>query len=133
MTENALSVEEGPDGFATTFIRGDLTQERIPALKEDVERAHAVLQEGSRKAGHPLRTLTDLTGFSGAYVPEAIMVLAAYQKENAPYIEKSAIFGGSSNTNFAAEIVSAISQRENIALFNTKEEALAWLAESPAE
>lgn len=122
-----LTINVDPSGLVCTSLNGDLSQERLPQLKEDVERANAFIKEQSGAAGRKLRSIVDLTNFSGVYVPDVMMVLAAYEKENSPYIEKTAGFGGQENVVFAAEIVSGLSRRDNISFFKTKEEALAWL------
>ncbi len=117
----------GSDGFLYTVISGDLSAERLQLLKEDVERANAFIRSEAEKSHRTFKAMVDLAGFSGVYTPDAMLVLAAYEKENAPYIEKTAGFGGKEHVQFAGEIVSALSKRTNISFFENKEQAAAWL------
>lgn len=129
MQPQVMTVSLQGDGYLLTTIEGDLSEERIATLKDDIERSGTFIRNEFEKHGQKkFKALIDLTKFSGVYTPEVLLVLAEYEKHNAPYIEKSAGFGGAASTRLAAEIVSGFSGRENISFFKTKDEALAWLA-----
>lgn len=127
MNERVLTIEKDATDQLTIFIKGNLDQEKLDTLRADVTVTHAFLEHESQKAGKPLRVLTDVTAFTGTYAPDAFLILADYMKRNAQYIEKSAIFGGGEGATFIAEIISSLSNRDNVDFFKTREEALAWL------
>ena len=74
-----------------------------------------------------VRILLDLQEFSGKYCGEAVDVLAHFAKDNKEYVEKTASFGGSANTRSVGEMITLLSERENIEVFETEKEALEWL------
>lgn len=112
------------EGVILLTIQGELNGERLPLFEEDIQKVSAFIREESEKASHPLPILTDLSKLSSTYDPSAMLLLAGFEKENRPYVQKTFCFGANAKIKFAGEIVSALSGRGNISFFNTKEEAL---------
>ncbi|PIR82961.1 hypothetical protein COU19_03050 [Candidatus Kaiserbacteria bacterium CG10_big_fil_rev_8_21_14_0_10_56_12] len=108
-------------------IQGDITDTNLPALLEDVHRAEAMIKAESEKALRPLPILVDVSKLNRTYTPEGIMVLAEFEKANRPFVTRTAVFGADLKIKFTGEIISSLSNRHNIAFFDTKEEALASL------
>jgi hypothetical protein len=116
------------DGTIRLTVAGDLDEGRLPVLKDEIRQAQAFIKAEAAKQGRKLRALVDLSAFTGAYVPDALTAFAAFERDNAPYVERTAGFGGAERQRFAADIVTALSVRDNISFFETEAEARAWLA-----
>lgn len=127
MTEHTLDVTLRQDGILLVTIRGDISDEQIPALKEDTSRGSAFIRQESDKALRPLPILVDVTKLNRAYSPEGILVLAEFEKKNRPYVSKTSVYGADIKIKFTGEIISALSDRKNIAFFETEAEAVASL------
>ncbi len=117
-------------GVLCTQLLGSITADNIVLLERDIETARAIVKEEYQKRGIQFKSLIDLSGFDGTYVPKAISALAAYMKGNKPFVFRSATFGGKEMTNLAANIVATIAGRDNLMFFKTKQEAEAWLNQS---
>jgi len=127
METRPLTISLTREGILFIIIQGELTKERLPLLKEDIEKAKAFIREESQQALRPLPVLIDLTNLSSVYEPEAMLVLADFEKADRPYVQRTICFGASAKIKLAGEIISALSNRENISFFDTKEEAVASL------
>jgi hypothetical protein len=117
-------------GVISMVIQGELKGERLPVLEEDIKKANAFIHEEFVRAGHTLPILLDLSKTSNTYDPSAMLLLANFEKQNQPYVQKTLCFGADVTVKFAGEIISALSSRENISFFSTREEALSALAKS---
>lgn len=122
-----VSIQEG---VLFMSIQGELAGEHLPALTEDIKKATAFIREESEKALRPLPILLDLSNISNTYDPGAMLLLANFEKEDRPYVQKTFCFGAHATIKFAGEIISALSERGNISFFATKEEAVAALKAS---
>lgn len=111
-------------------IGGSVTDDSLPVLREEVVRASEFIRTESEKALRPFFALVDLTTLSPDYAAEAILLLVEFEKNNRPYIKKTACWGATAKIRFAAEIVSALSNRDNISFFPTKDKAVSFLEES---
>lgn len=123
LTISSLTEEE----FVLITIQGILDSEHLPELKENAKKATIFIREESEKAKCKVLILIDLTKLSEIYDPRVILVLAEFEKNNQPYVQKTACFGANSKVKFAGEITTALSNRGNIVFVNTKEEACAVL------
>ncbi|HVB19763.1 MAG TPA: hypothetical protein VNF51_00530 [Candidatus Paceibacterota bacterium] len=127
METHPLTASVLQDDIVLIIIQGNVTEDRLPLLREDIEKGTALLQEESQRVLHPLRVLVDLSNLNDTYSPEALLLLADFEKKNRSYVERTICFGADIKIRFAGEIISALSNRENISFFDTKEEALASL------
>lgn len=127
-----------PQPFEVTLGEGDLVSMRIlgsldstnfEILKSQVESAKKLVKEESEKRGRKLLILFDLTEFTGTYNVGAMLAMKGLEEHNRPYSLKTAVFGGSAAAQVAAELTLELIGRDNLKLFKTKEEALAWLKE----
>jgi hypothetical protein len=133
MPDHNLDVSLLREGILYITFQGDYTDAALPALKEDVARCAVVIKDESEKALRPLPAIVDVSKLNLSYSPNAIMLIADFEKKNRPYIVQTAVFGADTKTKFTGEIISSISNRHNIAFFDTKEAAMASLKqESPA-
>ena len=108
-------------------LKGTIKNDALPELKVWVEKTAAIIKEVHEKTGTKVKALMDLSTLSNEYDGEGISVLAGFAKTNEPHIYKTALFGASWGIKFAANIVIALSGRENIKMFNIEEEAMKWL------
>ena len=76
-----------------------------------------------------MKILLDLTEFTGQYTATTLQMLTEFAKGNTPYVEKTASFGGYDSVKAAGEAAAALAGRDNIKLFDSKEEAMSWLLE----
>ena len=128
MTEHILITAVDEAGVLHTSLQGSIGEDRLNVLEQDVETAKAMVLAYYQKHGAKLRSLIDLTGFDGTYVPKAIAILATYMKSNTQFVSQSAAFGGQDSTTLAANIIASIAGRDNLKFFKTREEAEAWLS-----
>jgi hypothetical protein len=108
-------------------VIGDVVQENIEQFKTDLAEASAVIVDEYHVHNKPLRILLDMTHFTGNYCLEALSLFTGFAKTNKSFIEKTASFGGNDKVKMAGEIVITLSGRDNVKIFNSKEEALNWL------
>jgi hypothetical protein len=127
METRPLTTSVLQDDIVLILIQGNVTEEKLPLLREDIEKGTAVIREESQRVLHPLRVLVDLSNLNDTYSPEALLLLADFEKKNQSYVERTICFGAGIKIKFAGEIVSALSNRKNISFFDTKEEALVSL------
>lgn len=113
--------------YITLKFTGDLGEKEMEMFKKDVADASSIIVDSYRDHSIKVHVLLDMTGFSGTYTLEALMTLTEFAKKNKPFIDKTASFGGSDKVKMAGEIVITLSHRDNIRIFNTKEEATTWL------
>lgn len=125
-----LTVRPLSSGLISLALSGDLTHERVRALRDDITAAEALIREHAQsQADRRVRVLLDLTAFTGQYDVEAMEAMAAFARDNASHIERTAAFGASGAAAFAGEIVTDLANRDNIRFFPDEDAARAWLAE----
>jgi hypothetical protein len=115
------------NGFVVMSFYGDLTDEMMPAFKSALAVSSMSIIHHSTTSGKKIKVLLNMRNFSGKYSVEALDTLANFAKNNVEYIDKTASFGGSESVRMTGEIVSHMAHRDNIKVFATKEEAVAWL------
>ena len=108
-------------------VSGDVVQANIEEFKADLAEASTLIVNEYHARNKPVHVLLDMTNFTGNYCLEALSLFTGFAKTNKSFIEKTASFGGSDKVKMAGEIVITLSGRDNIKIFNTKEEALAWV------
>lgn len=132
MTKNPLEVSLQQDGVLLVTIQGNLTEENLGLLRDNITVANEFIKNESLRAGKALPVIVDLTNLDRVYSPEAITLLAKFEKNDVPYVTKTACFGADIQVKFAGEIVSAISSRKNIIFCDTRDEAIAAVTDPAA-
>ncbi len=128
-TPDPLTTEIHPDGYMVMTLSGDLSNERIETLHANVHTAVQMSKVYAETKGKP-NILFDMSTFTGDYSVSALQVMVKFAEDTRPYARKVACFGGPDIGRIAGEMVVALSGRDNIQFFKTKEEALPWLLES---
>lgn len=129
MTDTApLSAAVSAPGRITLALSGDLSAERLEALRTAIAAAGKLIADEQVKTGAKVRVLLDMSAFTGAYDVAAMDMLAALAAGDTNLVAKTAAFGGPTTGAMAGEIVSALARRDNIKFFGTQAEAEAWLA-----
>jgi hypothetical protein len=118
------------DGVVYMRLIGSLDSTNFEILKVQVENAKKLVKEESEKQGKKLPILFDLTDFTGTYNVGAMLAMKGLEEHNRPFSLKTAVYGGSAAAQVAAELTLELIGRDNLKLFKTKEEALAWLKEN---
>ena len=126
--KRSLSFSLGPDGVAVLKFSGALLENDSPAFRDDLALAAKKMRELFGAGKQKLRVLIDVTDFSGKYSAETLQMLADFAKNNATIVEKTASFGGTDKVKAAGEAAANLAGRENISIFDTREQALAFLA-----
>jgi hypothetical protein len=116
-------------GLIRITFSGDLLEADLPFFKSGLEIGRNIIREFFEKSGRKARIILDMNKFTGQYTVEALEALTGFAKQNRAYVEKTASFGGSDKVKAAGEVVTALAERENIRIFATEKEALAWLKE----
>ena len=127
MEKNFVDVSLREDGILLITIEGDLSYENLPLLKESIEKANEFIAQKSALTMHPFSTLVDVSAVYPVYAPDVILLLADFEKKNRPYIQKTVVYGASTEIKFAGEVISAFSNRKNISFVKSEEEAIALL------
>jgi hypothetical protein len=122
-----IKIHIDPNGFLRITFWGDLLKENIESFASELEMGKIVISKLSEKQGKKIKILLDMTQFTGEYSAEAVQLLTDFAKHNSKYVEKTASFGGSEKVKTAGEIIMSLSQRENIKICKTEDEARAWL------
>lgn len=122
-----LEITINPDGVVVLTFTGDLLEADMPAFKSELEAAATMIS--TKASEKKIKTLLDMTHFTGKFSTDAMRVLAQFATNNEPYIEKTASFGGDHMIQMAGTMVTHLAHRDNIKIFDTKEDALNWLAE----
>lgn len=122
-----IALHEG--GYVTMRLIGTLDSTNFEILKSLVESAKKLVREESEKQGKKIPVLFDLTEFTGTYNVGAMLAMKGLEEHNRPYTLKTAVFGGSPAAQVAAELTLELIGKDNLKLFKSKEEALAWLKE----
>ncbi len=115
------------EDFVLLKIVGNITHENIDEFKKDLSDASKVLSDAHIELGHKLKILLDVSDFTGTYNAEALTALADFARKDEPIVDKTASFGGTDKVKMAGEAAIALSHRTNIQIFDTEEEARAWL------
>ncbi len=129
-SDKVLTVSIDEAGVLRAALLGAITSDRVQQLKQDVAEAKLIVYGEFQKRGAKFKSLIDLTRFEGTYVPEAMSTVADFMRSNKSFIEKGAGYGGSAASNTAGNIVATLAGRDNLAFFESEDEARAWLAES---
>ena len=108
-------------------LSGTLSKDNFDHLKEEVEAAKKLVKETSQSKKGMIKSLFDLTDFTGVYNVGAMMLMKELADHNRPYISKTGIFGGNDLARVAAQITVTMIQDPTIKMFNTKDQAILWL------
>ena len=108
-------------------IEGDLLDDNLKNLANGLTEAAEFISNIHKTHQKKVKVLVDLNNFSGKYVIKALNQMVDFSIKINSHIEKSAVFGGSDKERMVAEVVASLSHRNNIKVFNNKEEALEWL------
>ncbi len=103
------------------------TDEEVAELGEFLEKLHELAVDLYNKKGEMINALVDLSNFT-SYSPKVVSLIADVLKDDKPYIRKTATFGASTFIKLAEETVFALAERNNFKAFDSKKEALEWLA-----
>jgi len=114
-------------GLVTMTFSGDITHDVIDEYKQELEKGIALIQEYYQAHTRKVRVILDIEHFTGNYNLDALNALVSFAKRNTPFVDRTASFGGSDKVKMAGEVAIALSMRDNIKIFNTKEEAVKWV------
>lgn len=108
---------------------GDLREDREDDFKKDLQEAGELIADTYRETEKKLHILLDMTDFTGNYSGGSLSALVEFAKTNTFFVEKTASFGGSDKVKTAGEVAIDLSNRENIRIFDSEADAVAWLCE----
>ena len=123
------TISLGEDGIIRTSLIGTDSIEEIREWAESLKKA---IKSEYEKRGK-VDVLTDLTGVKLTEDIKTRQVIADMQKENVPYIKKSAAFANDIKIRFLTRLIARISGRRNFIVFKTRQEALDWLNKKEAK
>ena len=123
-----ILIDTDAGGLIRIIFSGDLLVDDLPFFKSGLEIGKTIIAHTLKQTGKKVKIILDMTHFSGEYDASAIDILADFARSNTAFVEKTASFGGSDSVKAVGEIVTALASRENIKIFKTEAEALAWLA-----
>ena len=108
---------------------GDITHDMLADLKAWADKVRRMIISVYNRTGEKVLSIVDVTNLK-KYDSQAFLILTDLMKDNEQYISKTATFGGTENIIAAQDILLALTGRKDFRAFETKEEALAWLASS---
>lgn len=120
-----ISINDG--GLVTMFFTGDLTHDVMDEYKKELDKGVKLIEEYYQAHTKKVRVILDIQNFTGNYSLDALTALVSFAKKNTPYVDRTASFGGSDKVKMAGEVAIALSMRDNIRIFDTKEEAMTWI------
>lgn len=118
------TIEVLPDGIVYTKLKASNDSDEI---MEWVFSLKKVIKEIYERTGKKALVLTDL---SEAVLPKDFLareLIIKMEKEDVSYVERSAAFGADLQLKAAANVIAALSGRDNFQTFNNKEAAIRWL------
>ncbi len=116
------------DDTATIIFSGDLLEADVSTFRDALAQGKKVIWQFHTTHEHKkLKILLDMRAFTGNYCSEAVELLTDFARENTPFVEKTASFGGSDTVKMVGETVTALAHRNNIRIFDTQEDATTWL------
>ncbi|OGZ70030.1 MAG: hypothetical protein A3F47_01575 [Candidatus Staskawiczbacteria bacterium RIFCSPHIGHO2_12_FULL_38_11] len=116
------------NNIITVAIIGDLLEDKMDNIVSSLKDSVKIITDAYDNAGQKkVKVLVDLSNFDGKYAIKSFTHMVNYAIQTDQYVEKSAVFGGNDKEKMAAEMVIALSHRDNIKIFDTKEEAMEWL------
>ncbi len=122
-----LTITIDQTGLVTMVFTGDITHDVIDEYKKELEKGITMIQDYYQAHTRKVRVILDIEHFTGNYNLDALDALVSFAKRNTPFVDRTASFGGSDKVKMAGEVAIALSMRDNIKIFNTKEEALTWV------
>ena len=122
-----VEISTASDGLIVFTFSGNLLDEDLVAFKLALDMAAMTIVHRFNDQHKKVKTLLDMRNFSGKYCAGAIDILTEFAKKDAPYVEKTASFGGSNMVKIAGEVVLNLAGRDNIKIFDSQEKALEWL------
>jgi len=125
----SLDVHVGEDDVIYLTMAGNLTTDNMPRLliwAEEVR--NAMVQVSARHPGHVL-TLIDVRGVA-EFDSESVEILRQLMAHNKNYATRTAVFGAPYFTKIIVELMLVATHRDNMKLFETREEGVAWLNEA---
>ena len=129
MQDITLTVHPQGDGtLVRATMGGYLTEKDIPKLVAWGEEANRVIAATYARTKKPVQVAVDTTALEGYKDPSVLSVLTEILVKDAPFIRKTATFGGSFKIALAQDVLKAFANRDNIRNFQTEKEALEWLA-----
>ena len=124
------SVELSP---GHTLIRavlgGTIGSEDMPLLNAWADGVYAAVKSASKEGDRAACVLLDLSTFETYTDPGMITFFAELMKKDAPYVHRTATFGGNMFDEMAVEVIEGMAHRNNLRNFKTEAEAMAWLKE----
>ena len=120
-----ISINDG--GLVTMFFTSDLTHDVMDEYKKELDKGVKLIEEYYQAHTRKVRVILDIQNFTGNYSLDALTALVSFAKKNTPYVDRTASFGGSDKVKMAGEVAIALSMRDNIRIFDTKEEAMTWI------
>lgn len=118
---------ENDGEFILLKLTGEVSKENIEEFKKDLDKASIAIENHYKKTNKLVKILLDVSSFSGTYNADALMSLAKFAEKNKLVVNKTAAFSASDKVRMAGEAAIALSHRTNIKIFNTEEDAKAWL------
>lgn len=125
-SSDPLTTEIHPDGYMVMTLSGKLSSDVLQTLHANARTATQMSRVYAETKGKP-NILFDMSNFTGDYSVSALQEMVKFAEDTRPYANKVACFGGPEVGRVAGEMVVALSGRDNIQFFKTKEEALAWM------
>lgn len=120
------TIKVGSDGIFTKLVDTD----NIKEVKEWAESLKNAIKQLYKKTGKKVIVLTDLTECKLSRDVGIKQIITDIEKENAPYVEKSAAYTPNFALRTIAKLLGKISGRRNFLVFKTQAEALKWLKTS---
>ncbi|MDE2188164.1 MAG: STAS/SEC14 domain-containing protein [Patescibacteria group bacterium] len=120
-----------PRGFVLIALSGDVLEGQTATFSDELKKGFEMIRAYSTERKAKIKILVDLGNFSGKYSVEAMELFADFAADDAPYVDRSAIYGLSAEIRAAAKITTAMSGRKNISVFDSREKALKWLGIEP--
>lgn len=125
--QKPLTISVDSAGLVTMFFNGDLTHDVMSEYKKELDNGIKLIEGYYQAHTRKVRVILNMQHFTGNYSLDALTALVSFAKQNTPYVDRAASFGGSDKVKMAGEVAIALSGRDNVKIFDTKEEAMTWL------
>ena len=124
-----IQVSSEKEGILLLTFVGEINDTTdINVLRSDVNTVSTAIKNLHKEQSKKIKVLIDIVSFKAQYVSEAVDVLVELARGDKELVEKTAVFGVSDKVRIIGETIVVLPGRTNIKFFETKPEAIAWLA-----
>jgi ABC-type transporter Mla MlaB component len=129
--DHVLDAQLGNDGIIYLKLSGNLSEDTLPSIQAWNDAIRTAMHEASDRDPQHVLTLIDASGMIEVDT-KGIEALYEIMHHNKSYATRTAVYGAHYFSTLIIEMALHVTKRDNMRLFKTREEGMAWLLEDGA-